>query len=91
MNINIIRLIFSLANTATEYIPGEGAFCPVCLQILGVRARARVTGGCNEVRYCRCDRCSVTFKAVEKDYGICKTQGTVDEKPKRRHIRNRKR
>jgi len=67
MNHVILRTIFMAAHTAVEYIPGEGALCPVCSQILGLRVRARVVNTAGDgIRYCSCAQCGITFKSVEK-------------------------
>ena len=95
MNHVILRTIFMAAHSTAEYIPGEGALCPVCLAILQKKNYARIysTPG-DGVRYCRCEQCGITFKAVEKIYPeeLCvkKTQ-TTDTKPKKPQSRNRKR
>lgn len=94
MNHIIIRTIFEAANTTAEYIPGEGALCPVCLAILQKRNRARTTSTPGDgVRYCRCEECGINFKAVEKIEPlsvVVKTTQTVDAKPKKRQSKNRK-
>ena len=92
-HVDFLRLVFQTAAISAEYIKDEGAFCPVCERFRGIRQRAKVTGGCKElgVRYCLCERCGVTFKAIEKIYPSCKTQETVAEKPKKRQSKYRKR
>lgn len=98
MNRCFALAVLRAAHTTVEYIPGEGAMCPVC-ELLKQRNRGKVQGGDGgSVRYCRCDHCGITFKAVEKVYSIvavevgsCKTQETIAEKPKMRQSRNRKR
>ena len=95
MNHVIVRAIFAAAHTTVEYITGEGAMCPVCLQILGKRNRARTVSTPGDgVRYCRCEFCGISFKAVEKvvpEFIVVKTTETVDVKPKKRQSKNRKR
>lgn len=89
MNHVIIRMIFSAAHSTAEYIEGEGAFCPVCDQILHKRCRGIVARTDGLVRYCRCNQCGINFKSVEKieDRTIPEI---VDAKPKKRQSKNRK-
>lgn len=63
-----IKAIFETANTAVEYIPGEGCFCPVCAKFLNKRTRMLITSKPGEIRYCRCPVCGVTTKAIQKYY-----------------------
>ncbi len=91
LNQVIVRAIFQAASTTVEYISGEGALCPVCLNILHRRNRARVyntsEGG---VRYCRCDLCGISFKAVEKEV-VSEIPEIIAPKKKTRQNRTRKR
>ena len=91
--------VLRAANTAVEYIPGEGALCPVCL-LLHQRNRGRVSRTDGDIRYCVCPLCSISFKAVEKAIPaidvveprqhVRKSPENIDAKPKKRQSKNRK-
>lgn len=99
MNHVILRAIFMAAHSTPEYIPGEGALCPVCQKILGLRVRARVVNTAGDgVRYCSCEKCGITFKAVEREIPraeivepVGKTPKSVDAKKKKPQSKSRKR
>jgi hypothetical protein len=96
LNHTIIRTIFVAAHTAVEYIPGEGAFCPVCFQILQKQVRGIVYSTEEDgVRRCRCNMCGISFKAVQKyfppDPLVSGKPKSVDERPKKRQSKTRKR
>lgn len=100
MNHVVVRAIFAAANTAAEYIPGEGAMCPVCEQILKRRVRGIVYSTESDgIRYCRCNMCGISFKAVERDVPspirpaapVGEMPENIDAKPKKRQSKSRKR
>lgn len=94
LNPIIVKAIFIAAQTTMEYIPGEGALCPVCLKIYSRRTRGRVTSSPGDgVRYCHCEPCDINFKAVERIESavvVVKTTQTVDAKPKKRQSKNKR-
>lgn len=90
----MLRIVVAIANEKiADYVEGEGAMCPLCQTFGHAVVRAPVVSGACPVRYHRCPICSHRFKSIEKEISEnppSKTQGFVDEKPKKRHIRNRK-
>lgn len=62
--LGMVRRIISLSHKAVPWAAGDGADCPVCLEVLGARTRGRVSRTTDQVRYMECRHCGTTFKAI---------------------------
>jgi hypothetical protein len=63
--LGMVRRIIAVSHKAVPWAAGDGADCPVCLEVLRRRHRGRVTHtGSDGVRYLECRHCSTTFKAI---------------------------
>lgn len=78
----IVRKILSLLDKTVHYVHGATA-CPVCTYIGGI-GDVKVTSTSGDVRYCRCNLCGATFKAVCCDKKeTVKTPKSFDKTEKR--------
>jgi hypothetical protein len=62
----IRRIILLARATVAEYVPGVGARCPVCVDLLLDPPPSAVTSTVGIVRYHCCPVCQNTFKSVCK-------------------------
>jgi hypothetical protein len=63
----MLQEIRRLSSTAVEYIPGEGAWCPVCARFgLGQHRLFVTSTHADGVKYTQCRNCNFSFKAIDK-------------------------
>ena len=67
MTPEMLQEIIRMTQTAVEYIPGEGAWCPVCARFGLGQYRLFVTSSHPDgVKYTNCRNCHFSFKAIDK-------------------------
>lgn len=94
MNILQLKMVVAASERAVEFVPGEGAHCPVCEEFNLGRHRGMVLTTQGMIRYCRCGNCGITFKAIgdtaKKVDAVTSTEN-LDNKQSAAHYKSRKR